>query len=172
MNDLPKKYRDRVEEAARLLGPEAGAMLWAVLEGRAILPEEPKVAIEPAVKPPRSMLTLPEDYRVTNGEFASPPGFPSGAFMVTGGRIRFGTNFRVIAACGLGWDHVSVSVIGQNRTPTWEEMCYVKGLFFSAEATCVEYHPARSEYVNDHPNVLHIWRPQDAEMPKPPRRLV
>lgn len=76
----------------------------------------------------------------------------------------------VVWSNGGGWDHVSVS--WSNRTPTWGEMCVVKDIFFYPEETCIEYHPAQSEYVNQHPNCLHIWRPQNTELPKPPTWMV
>lgn len=72
---------------------------------------------------------------------------------------------RVVWSDGGGWDHVSVS--WPNRCPTWEEMAAVKRLFFYNNETCVQYHPADSDYVNEHPYCLHIWRWQDGEMPKP-----
>ena len=76
----------------------------------------------------------------------------------------------VVWSFGGGWDHVSVSY--SNRCPTWDEMCRVKEIFFEPEECCVEYHPAESDYVNVHPYCLHIWRPQDGQIPKPPRIFV
>ena len=75
-----------------------------------------------------------------------------------------------VASWGGGWDHVSVSY--QDRCPTWEEMCKAKDMFFMEDECCVEYHPAKSEYVNLHPYCLHIWRPQIGEVITPPRELV
>lgn len=91
------------------------------------------------------------------------------------GRLYLGTSHlnkaaTVVWSWGDGWDHVSVSY--SNRCPTWDEMCQVKDLFFYPEETCVEYHPARSEYVNVMPYCLHIWRRQDDYMPKPPMYMV
>ena len=37
---------------------------------------------------------------------------------------------------------------------------------------CVEYHPAESEYVNNMPYCLHIWRPQREPIPTPPSWMV
>lgn len=77
---------------------------------------------------------------------------------------------RVIVSDGAGWDHVSVS--RADHCPSWEEMCRVKGLFFS-ELECVwEYHPPRAVYINDHPFTLHLWRKQDFDMPLPDPFLV
>lgn len=72
----------------------------------------------------------------------------------------------VIWSFGGGWDHVSISF--RNRVPTWDEMCRVKEIFFRDDEVCVEYHPAKKDYVNIHPYCLHIWKPQEAEIPTPP----
>ncbi len=76
----------------------------------------------------------------------------------------------VVWSFGGGWDHVSVSFA--DRCPTWDEMCRVKDVFFSEDEYCVEYHPAKSEYVNQHPYCLHIWKPQNENMPSPPAWMV
>lgn len=63
------------------------------------------------------------------------------------------------------WEHVSVSklVVGkkgrvQQVTPSWEEMCVVKDLFWDAEDCVVQFHPPKSQYVNTHANCLHLWK--------------
>ena len=76
----------------------------------------------------------------------------------------------VVFSWGGGWDHVSASF--RNRTPTWDEMCEIKRMFFYPEEACVEYHPAESEYVNNMPYCLHIWRPQREAIPTPPSWMV
>lgn len=76
----------------------------------------------------------------------------------------------VIFSWGGGWDHVSVSF--PNRCPTWEEMREAKRMFFRPEETAWEYHPMESEYVNNHPYCLHIWRYQRPGMPIPPSWMV
>jgi len=81
-----------------------------------------------------------------------------------------GKDLFVIASDGEGWDHVSVSL--RNRCPTWEEMCFVKDSFFDPEETVIQYHPPKSEYVNCHDYCLHMWRPQDVELPLPPGWMV
>lgn len=77
---------------------------------------------------------------------------------------------RIIAAEGMGWEHVSVST--RERAPTWDEMCAVKALFWSPEDTVVQYHPPESQYVNVHPHCLHLWRPIGVELPAPPMCMV
>ena len=75
-----------------------------------------------------------------------------------------------IFSWGAGWEHLSVST--PTKTPTWEQMCMMKEIFFEAEEVCVEYHPKKSEYVNNHSHCLHIWKPIDKELPTPPSILV
>lgn len=82
-----------------------------------------------------------------------------------------GVILRAISSDGLGWDHVSVST-NRMRTPTWEEMAYIKDLFWEDEEVCWEYHPAKSQYVNCHPYTLHIWRRRGFKMVVPPRSFV
>ena len=76
----------------------------------------------------------------------------------------------VVFSNGGGWEHVSVSY--PNRTPTWDEMCRVKDIFFDEEECVVQYHPPRSEYVNFHPYCLHLWRKCGENFETPPRELV
>jgi len=76
----------------------------------------------------------------------------------------------VIFSDGLGWEHVSVSTPG--RCPNWEEMCFIKHLFWSADDIVIQYHPPESEYVNVHRYCLHLWRPEGLPIPIPPRYLV
>lgn len=73
---------------------------------------------------------------------------------------------------GEPWDHVSVSVRGEKRCPTWEEMCRVKDLFFDEEECVVQYHPPKSDYVNTHNYVLHLWRPTESSIVMPPEGTV
>jgi hypothetical protein len=69
-----------------------------------------------------------------------------------------------------GWEHVSVSA--EKRTPTWDEMCWIKDLFWNEHETVVQYHPPKSEYVNFHPHCLHLWRSMTMSIPLPPVLLV
>jgi hypothetical protein len=83
-----------------------------------------------------------------------------------------GKEHRIIASWGMGWEHVSVSLPGQNRCPTWNEMCNVKNLFWNDNETVIQYHPAKQDYVNCHPFVLHLWKPIGIELPKPPTIMI
>lgn len=77
----------------------------------------------------------------------------------------------VIWSWGAGWDHVSVHPFKWNYVPTWDEMCRIKDMFFREDEWVVQFHPAHSEYVNQMPNCLHLWRPQKETMPTPPTIL-
>lgn len=74
------------------------------------------------------------------------------------------------ASWGDGWEHVSVSM--PSRTPSWKDMQMVKDLFWPKEELAIQYHPASDCYVNYHPHCLHIWRPQDEDIPVPPTWMV
>ena len=71
---------------------------------------------------------------------------------------------------GEGWDHVSISKI--DKVPTWEEMCFVKELFFADDECVVQFHPPKSDYINHHPNVLNLWKPSKTPIPMPPKICV
>jgi hypothetical protein len=75
---------------------------------------------------------------------------------------------------GNGWEHVSIHAHNgaRLRTPTWKEMAYVKRLCWDSEDVVVQFHPRESEYINCHPNVLHLWRCTNCEFPTPPPILV
>ncbi len=60
-------------------------------------------------------------------------------------------------------EHVSVGLYNENKkTPTWEEMCEVKEIFWKPEEEVHQIHPAESRYVHGvfgKDNILHLWRP-------------
>lgn len=85
-----------------------------------------------------------------------------------------GRSFCCIASCGGGWDHVSVTPCNRKRQscPTFDEMCAIKDMFFSDDECVVQYHPPKSDYVNNHPYCLHLWRPIGVDLPRPPAIFV
>jgi hypothetical protein len=87
-----------------------------------------------------------------------------------------GWRLALIASDGEGWEHVSVHAYRNQgspmRTPTWKEMNYVKDLCWDGEDVVMQLHPRKSEYVNCHPHVLHLWRPTAATIPTPPAEFV
>jgi hypothetical protein len=112
----------------------------------------------------------------------------NGAFLLTCRRTSFdksieiynrvskyagdGVVLKVIASVGDGWDHVSVSV--ENRCPTWDEMEFVAKLFFKPDEVAIQLHVREKDHINNHPFVLHWWRPLSRfkSIPLPPKRLV
>lgn len=69
-----------------------------------------------------------------------------------------------------GWDHASISL--PNRCPTWEEMDYIKRLFFKPDEVCFQLHPAESDHISNHKYCLHIWRNENWDIPLPPPEFV
>ena len=60
-----------------------------------------------------------------------------------------------------GFEHVSVCPYNHSITPSWDDMCAVKNIFFEDEEIALQIHPKKSEYVNIMQNCLHLWRPKD-----------
>lgn len=119
------------------------------------------------------MFKVPEKYRIIDH-----PILPSDESFGNNG--CFGIRFTkektawIIASDGGGWEHVSIHITynGKGRTPTWEDMCRIKDLFWSKEDCVVQYHPAKSDYVNNHKHTLHLWRPINQVLPKPDSLMV
>jgi hypothetical protein len=99
--------------------------------------------------------------RKQSREYGSTPGDGfNGAFHI---QIN-GIELLVIASDGMGWQHVSVSMVKQPQlTPSWPIMCKVKELFWDDEDAVMQLHPPKSKYVNNHPGCLHLWRPADPD---------
>lgn len=142
------------------------------------------------------MMRVPEAARLREGPLGSDPDYGcNGAFTLPSPEP--GWALVIIASDGNdpdvpegdGWEHVSVhsarirqtDVVGllgraesvpKARTPTWREMCFVKDTFWEPEDVVIQYHPRRSEYVNCHPNTLHLWRSRTQPIPEPPAILV
>lgn len=107
--------------------------------------------------------------RTRHGMFATSEsdGF-NGAFSL----LLNGLKIKCIASDGMGWRHVSVSIHNSAMTPSWSVMQQVKDLFWEPEDWVVQFHPAHSDYVNNHPGCLHLWQPTDATLPKPDSIMV
>lgn len=119
---------------------------------------------------------VPEKYRVRTGERGTDASYGNnGMFFIPAGHRR-PYLLRIVASDGTGWEehgfeppaweHVSVSTAV--RCPTWEEMCFVKGIFWDGDDVVLQFHPRESEYVNNHPHCLHLWRPIGVAIPTPP----
>lgn len=69
--------------------------------------------------------------------------------------------------------HGSTSIEDEpNRAPSWAMMRKIKDLFWNDEDVVVQYHPAKSQYVNNHAGCLHLWSPTDQPFPVPNSILV
>jgi hypothetical protein len=111
---------------------------------------------------------VPEKWRIHGGpQGSNASDGNNGVFLV---RLSNKVKILVIASDGFGWEHASASFRG--RTPSWDEMCELKDIFWDPEDWVVQFHPARSEYVNQHPHCLHLWRPVGAKIPIPDSILV
>lgn len=112
---------------------------------------------------------VPEQFRVKTGHFkTSEEDGNNGLFVLSINKC----SFAVIASDGMGWEHVSVSLLKSIASPTWDEMCIIKDLFWDKNDCVVQFHPPESEYVNNHPSCLHLWRKIGSEFETPPKMLV
>ena len=109
------------------------------------------------------MFTIPEQFRIHDQIVRADATTGSkGAFFIPRQQTGRGKFYLCIAVSTQGWEHVSVSIPSEKRTPTWEEMCYIKSLFWQEEDAVVQLHPPKSQYVDMHPYCLHLWRPTEA----------
>lgn len=117
-----------------------------------------------------------ERMRITQGPLASTPADGrNGAFSFSLKDVTIfcivsdGSSWEESDLSGQPWEHVSVS-LGKyaTRCPTWEEMAYVKNVFFKSSECVVEFHPAKRDYISHHDFCLHLWRPCDGVFPTPP----
>lgn len=121
-----------------------------------------------------------ESHRVREGPLASDKSYGcNGAFEIPYNDVQL----MLVVSNQEHWDHVSVhtyvvngtpcgTVIGSQRTPTWDEMDYVRKLLFRGDEWVLQYHAPLTSHIEDHPHVLHMWRPQDENIPVPPRWMV
>ena len=114
-------------------------------------------------KPPK----LAEKGRVRKGRYGSNASYGNNGFFI----IKYKkVELMVMVSDQEGWDHVSVST--EHRIPSWNEMNFIKDLFFEDHETVVQFHPKKTEYVNTNPHVLHLWRKQGREYELPPNIFV
>lgn len=103
------------------------------------------------------MLRYPEQYRVQSV-------YGLNSFFVP-------FNGKTLAVCasvdtddkGIKWEHVSVSL--KNRLPTWQELKFIKMLFWDPEDEVLQFFPPQSEFINVHKNCFHLWRPINVDLP-------
>lgn len=90
-------------------------------------------------------MKFPEQFRRSFPGYESGEGNPFGAFQIPG-RHACGRMLNIIACDGVetGWEHVSVSIMGSDKCPSWTEMCCVKELFWDDEETVIQLHPPQA----------------------------
>lgn len=103
-----------------------------------------------------------------------------GVFLINHPKIT-GYKFYVIASNGGGWEHVSISIRDYRkkkvikpvvRTPTWNEMCFIKSCFWKDDEEVMQLHPPKSDWISNHNYCLHLWRPIESKIPLPPSIMV
>jgi hypothetical protein len=126
------------------------------------------------------MKKVPEQYRLRKHPvLASDASYGNnGFFVIPHPRIaNYSINCMVSDGGGVApWEHVSVTLSSTDRKvercPTWEEMCFVKEMFWNDDEAVMQLHPPRSEYVNNHKYCLHLWKPIGIEIPLPDSLMV
>jgi len=113
-----------------------------------------------------------EQYRIPDfGQWSSTSeDGPNGVFLIP---FSEKVSLACFAASRIDWEQVGVfPVCGDGylaRCPTWEEMCFVKNLFWQGNETVLQFHPSKSEYVNLYPFMLHLWKMTFVDHPLPPQ---
>lgn len=121
-------------------------------------------------------MKAPENFRLRKGLMASNSSYGNnGVFIIPHYKIS-NYYFNCIVSDGDGWQHVSITLSSTERKvercPTWEEMCYIKSIFWHDEETVMQLHPPKSEWVNNHNYCLHLWKPDNKEIPLPNSLMV
>lgn len=114
-------------------------------------------------------MKTPEELKSTTNLLIHQSSVDGGCGEIWQGGRAYGS---VIWSNGGGWEHISVAPYKRSHTPTWDEMCRLKDMFFRDDEVVVQFHPAKSDYVNNVPNCLHLWRPLNEVMPTPPSIMV
>jgi hypothetical protein len=100
--------------------------------------------------------------RIRDGELGSSDDYGNnGAFAISTFGSTTMIELNVVVSDAGGWDHVSVSK--SYRCPTWEEMCFIKGIFFRDDEWVMQLHPPKDKNISHHNYCLHMWRPQTQE---------
>lgn len=123
---------------------------------------------------------VPEAYRVRTGKRGTDASHGNNGMFILPKTVRRSFQICIIASDGTdwelngfpppAWEHVSASTV--LRCPTWEEMCIIKGMFWDGDDVVMQLHPRESQYVNNHPYCLHLWRPVGVEILTPPSLTV
>ena len=91
-------------------------------------------------------------------------------FEYKNGKAKLKQQLHFIFSWGCGFEHLSVST--STRTPTWDEMCIMKDIFWRDDEECMQLHPKKENYIDNMKYCLHIWRPINQAIPMPPNIMV
>ncbi len=96
----------------------------------------------------------------------APPNWPEiDATMTWAARCWSGNGMRVLVTCdtinGAEWVHLSVS--RRSRTPSYEDLCLVRRIFFREDRPAYHVFPKVDEHRNFHAYCLHLWLPLGAD---------
>ena len=64
---------------------------------------------------------------------------------------------------GIKWEHVSVSL--KNRIPNWQELKFIKMIFWDPEDEVIQFFMPQSKCVKLYNNCVHLWRPINIKLP-------
>lgn len=103
-----------------------------------------------------------ESYRIRHGRLGSDDSFDSNGYFLVPYKEEF--LLCLISDSG-GWDHVNISLPA--RTPNWEEIEFVRDIFFDAQDIVVIYSPPRLFPYVTNPFHIHMWRRQGHQFPIP-----
>lgn len=135
-------------------------------------------------------MKVPEKYRLRNHpKLGSDSSYGNNGFFVIPHHRIANHFYNCQVSDGMGWQHVSITLskeeifrvsrgiskkklVTVERCPTWEEMSVVKEMFWNDYETVMQLHPPKSEYVNQHPYCLHLWKPDNIEIPLPDSLMV
>ena len=76
---------------------------------------------------------------------------------IDGGFAKMPSGRTIVWSYAGGWEHVSIN--DKHTTPTWDDMCRLKDMFWRDDETVIQYHPAKADYVNNLKHCLHLWKP-------------
>lgn len=67
-----------------------------------------------------------------------------------------------------GWRIIAVNVPTEGRSPTWEELKWVRSFFFDEADVLQMYLPGKSTYIDDNTYWLHLFFMEDAAAERTP----
>jgi hypothetical protein len=127
------------------------------------------------------MIKVPEEFRFFRPKHplsTTKEAGNNGTFVIPHYKIT-GYVFVVQATEAVGWEHVLVQVIPKqkkmrpSRYPTWQEVSWIKSLFWPDTDTVLQYHPNVGGMMNysSQEFALHLWRPAIEELIPIPEKI-